>query len=119
MKKFLIVDDSEIIRTQIKQCFDYDHKYIYVAKNGADALEKMRVVKPDIVTMDLTMPKMDGVECISKLVDIDPDVKILVISALSDDATCLDALKRGASGFLDKPFTEQELRDAIDILAED
>ncbi len=119
MKKILIVDDSEIIRTQIKQCFSDTFSDIYVAKNGQDAIEKVEVMKPDIVTMDLTMPKMDGIECISRLTQIDPSIKIIVISALSDNATCLEALKRGARGFLDKPFTEAELQEAIEILLEE
>ncbi len=119
MKKILVVDDSEIIRTQIKQCFTYVFSEVYLAKNGIDALEKMHIVKPDVVTMDLTMPQMDGVECISKMIEIDPKVKILVVSALSDYVTCLESLKRGASGFLDKPFNEEELQEAISILLED
>ena len=119
MKKILVVDDSEIIRTQIKQCFNDKFSDIYIAKNGKDAVEKMHVMKPDVVTMDLTMPEMDGVACITKLVEVDPKVRILVVSALSDNATCMEALKRGASGFLDKPFTEEELREAIDILLEE
>ncbi len=119
MKKILVVDDSEIIRTQIKQCFSETFSDVYIAKNGADAVEKVRVVKPDIVTMDLTMPKMDGIECIAQLMSIDPSIKIIVVSALSDNATCLEALKRGARGFLDKPFTAAELQEAIEILLED
>ncbi len=119
MKKILIVDDSEIIRTQIKQYFSNTFSDIFIAKNGADAVEKVGVVKPDIVTMDLTMPQMDGIECITRLMQIDPTIKIIVISALSDNATCLEALKRGARGFLDKPFTEAELQEAIEILLED
>lgn len=119
MKKILIVDDSEIIRTQIKQCFNNTFSGIYLAKDGQDAVEKMPIMKPDIVTMDLTMPNMDGIECISELMKIDPNVRIIVVSALSDNATCLEALKRGAQGFLDKPFTEAELKEAIEILLED
>ena len=119
MKKILIVDDSEIIRTQIKQCFNNTFSGIYLAKDGKDAVEKMPIMKPDIVTMDLTMPNMDGIECISELMRIDPNVRIIVVSALSDNATCLEALKRGAQGFLDKPFTETELKEAIEILLED
>lgn len=119
MKKILIVDDSEIIRTQIRQCFKDVFSGIHLAKNGQEAVDKMRAVKPDIVTMDLTMPRMDGIQCITHLVEIDPDVNIIVISALSDNSTCIEALKRGAQGFLDKPFTDEELKSAIEILLED
>jgi len=69
--------------------------------------------------MDLTMPEMDGIECIRKIRALDSTVRILVVSALSDKATAIQALKEGAQGFLDKPFTEAELSDAIGELLED
>lgn len=118
-KSILIVDDSELIRLQIRKIFKDQFSGVHLAINGSDAIYKAKAVKPNIVTMDLTMPEMDGIECIPELVKIDPKVKILVISALSDNTTCLEALKRGAHGFLDKPFTEQELSDAIQLLLED
>jgi len=118
MKTILIVDDSEIIRTQIRHCFKKIFSGIHVAKNGQDAVNKVRAIKPDIITMDLTMPEMDGIRCIQEMMEIDPKSKILVISALSDNATCIRALKLGAQGFLDKPFTEEELKNAIDIMIE-
>ena len=78
-----------------------------------------RRVRPDLVTMDLTMPEMGGIECVERMVEIDPDVIILVISALSDKATAIEALKKGANGFLCKPFTEQELNRAFRELLEE
>ena len=63
--------------------------------------------------MDLTMPEMDGIECIKNIIKIDDSVKILVISALSDKATGIQALKEGALGFLCKPFTEEQLLAAL------
>lgn len=119
MKNILIVDDSEIIRTQIQQCFKHVFAGIHLAKNGQDALQKAKSVDPDIITMDLTMPEMDGIKCINKLTDYNSKLKILVISALSDNATCIEALKLGAQGFLDKPFTDDELKSAIEIMLED
>lgn len=118
-KTILIVDDSEVIRIQIRQCFKNYFSGIHVARNGNEAIEKFNIVKPDIITMDLTMPEMDGIECISEIIKIDDEVKILVISALSDNATCIEALKRGAHGFLDKPFTDDELTSAITLLLEE
>jgi Response regulator containing CheY-like receiver, AAA-type ATPase, and DNA-binding domains len=63
--------------------------------------------------MDLTMPEMDGVECTAEIADLDPQANILVISALSDKATAIKALKKGAKGFLYKPFTDGQLVDAF------
>ena len=119
MKTILIVDDSEIIRTQIRQCFKKVFSGIHLAKNGQDALDKVKVIQPDIITMDLTMPQMDGIKCITEMMELNPELKILVISALSDNATCINALKLGAQGFLDKPFTDDELKNAIEIMLED
>ena len=63
--------------------------------------------------MDLTMPEMDGIECIEKSLEIKPNMLILVISAIADKATAIEALKKGAHGFLCKPFSDQELVDAL------
>ncbi len=117
--KLLIVDDSDLIRRCIGASFKEDFFAIYQAADGIEAIEKMRALHPEVVTMDLTMPRMGGVECISELVEIDPEVRILVVSALADNTTCIESLKRGAMGFLEKPFTSEELCDAISILLED
>jgi two-component system chemotaxis response regulator CheY len=63
--------------------------------------------------MDLTMPQMDGIECIEKIVQLKPEVRILVISALADKATAVDAMEKGANGFLNKPFTDRQLNEAL------
>lgn len=119
MKKMLVVDDSEIIRNQIRQCFQNEFSNVHLARNGRDAIEKVTIVNPDVITMDLTMPEMDGIKCINEMMRINPKLRILVISALSDNSTCLKALKIGAQGFLDKPFTKEELKSAIEIMLED
>lgn len=112
--KLLIVDDSNIIRRRIERSQQFDDlKVVGAAANGVEALELFRQTDPDLVTMDLTMPRMDGIECIENLVRIKPDVRILVISALADKATAIDAMEKGANGFLNKPFTDRQLNDAI------
>ncbi len=112
--KLMIVDDSRIIRRKIARCLEeHPLEVIGRAGNGVEALEIFKAAKPDIVTMDLTMPEMDGIECVEKLVNLDPTVKILVVSALADKATAIEALKRGANGFLCKPFTDRDLSDAL------
>ncbi len=115
--KLMTVDDSNIIRNKISrfarmQAIDE----VVSAKNGVEAIHVFKREMPDVVTMDITMPEMDGIECISKIVKINPNVLILVISALADKATAIEALKQGAHGFLCKPFTETELNNALDEL---
>ena len=86
---------------------------IGTAASGAEAVKLFEARRPDVVTMDLTMPEMDGVECTKMLVAHEPNVKILIVSALSDKATAIKALKNGAEGFLYKPFTDDELVNAL------
>lgn len=112
--RLLVVDDSNIIRNRMQRCLTgTDFELIGLATNGVDALKAMGELKPDAVTMDLTMPQMDGLECIEKMVAIDPNVNILVVSALSDKKTGIKALKLGARGFICKPFTDEQLTASL------
>lgn len=120
MYRLMIVDDSNIIRNRIQRVYNADQfTLVATATNGQDALDKFDIYRPQVITMDLTMPQMDGLECIEKLVEIDPNVRILVVSALSDKATGIKALELGASGFLCKPFSEEELGEALNELVSD
>ena len=95
MLSLMIVDDSNIIRRKIERCNDSDKfRVVAAAANGVEALELFKQTRPQVVTMDLTMPEMDGIACIQQLMALEPDLRILVISALSDKATGIDALKK-------------------------
>lgn len=120
MYKLMIVDDSNIIRNRIQRAYD-NRQFMLVATavNGADAVEKFKMHRPDVITMDLTMPQMDGLDCIKKIIAIDENVRILVVSALSDKATGIRALALGAGGFLCKPFSEEELVEALEEMMND
>lgn len=115
--KLMVVDDSNIIRSRIARIALLPQlrglNVVGLAQNGLEALEVCKKVMPDVVTMDLTMPEMDGNACIEELVNRYPDINILVVSALSDKATAIDALRRGAKGFLYKPFTDEQLVNAL------
>ncbi len=118
--KLLIVDDSMVIRRKIERDITLlDINEVYQAVNGLEALRLCKQHMPDLVTMDLTMPEMDGVECIRHLIAMHPAAVILVISALADKATAIKAIKNGARGFLCKPFTEEELNKALLQLLDD
>lgn len=120
MLSLMIVDDSNIIRRKIERCNNSERfKVVASAANGAEALDLFARTRPQVVTMDLTMPEMDGIACIQQLIAMDNNLRILVISALSDKATGIDALKKGARGFLCKPFTDDQLLDALIELTED
>jgi two-component system, chemotaxis family, chemotaxis protein CheY len=115
--KLLIVDDSSVIRSRIARVSAEtkltDLNIVGLAKNGQEAVRICKVILPDLVTMDLTMPEMDGVSCIRELITLHPKINILVISALSDRSTAIQALKLGARGFLNKPFSDKQLIAAL------
>ncbi|TLY61643.1 MAG: response regulator [Gammaproteobacteria bacterium] len=110
----MIVDDSNIMRRRIERSQRFEQlELVGTAGNGLEALELFKKTDPDVVTMDITMPQMDGIECIARLVAMKPAVRILVVSALADKATAVEAMERGANGFLNKPFTDRQLNEAI------
>ncbi|PWF54713.1 response regulator transcription factor [Massilia glaciei] len=118
--KLLIVDDSNIIRSRIARIARIalhprlqNISVVGLARNGLEALELARRNPPQVVTMDLTMPEMDGIACIEALMAEQPQLNILVVSALGDKSTAISALKKGARGFLHKPFTDDQLADAL------
>jgi two-component system chemotaxis response regulator CheY len=115
--KLMIVDDSNVMRRKIERSHQCARlQFVGSAGNGKQAVDLFRRTEPDVVTMDITMPEMDGIECVEQLVAMNPDVLILVISALADKATAIEAMKKGANGFLCKPFTDRQLTDALDEL---
>ena len=118
--KLMIVDDSNIMRRRIERSQQFDElQLVGTAGNGVEAIELFKRTDPDVVTMDLTMPRMDGIECISHLVALKPEVRILVVSALADKATAVEAIRKGANGFLCKPFSDRQLNDALAELLQD
>jgi len=116
--KVLIVDDSGTTRVRLSQMLKQSGigAEIVEARDGQEAIYKYKIEKPDIVTMDLTMPKMNGIEAIQKLVEINPDVKIVVISAVSQKKLVMEALKSGAKHYLTKPFDDKKLMSLLVML---
>jgi two-component system chemotaxis response regulator CheY len=112
--RMMVVDDSNVIRRRIERCQRIDGlEIVGTASNGVEALAQFVDLDPDVVTMDITMPEMDGIECVERMVNLKPGVLILVISALADKATAVEAMEKGANGFLNKPFSERQLNDAL------
>lgn len=115
--RMLIVDDSNMIRTRISRIVSAGKlgqiSLVGLARNGVEALRIAKASQPDVITMDLTMPEMDGLPCIQAIMKILPRTNILVVSALDDKATAIQALKLGARGFVAKPFSDDELLLAL------
>lgn len=122
-RKLMVVDDSNIIRNRIARVIEAGRipavTVVGMARNGKEALQLCREHWPDVITMDLTMPEMDGIACTESLVQANPEVLILVVSALNDKATALEALQKGAHGFVCKPFTDDQLAAALNELLEE
>jgi len=117
--KLLIVDDSSVVRRSIERQLKMPKiSTILQAANGREAIEMFLEHRPDFVTMDITMPEMDGLTCVSKIMAIQPETRIMVISALGDAETAIEAVERGANEYVFKPFSESELNQALRNLIE-
>jgi len=107
MKKVLIVDDAAFMRLTLKKILEENgFEVVGEAVNGVDAVQKYFTLKPDIVTMDITMPEMDGVEALEKIRSKDPNAKVVMISAVGQDTWVKRAVMNGAKGFVVKPYKE-------------
>ena len=112
--RVLIVDDSLIIREAIqKHLKDLNIEVVGTAEDGKVALDKFREHDPDVVTLDITMPELDGLSVLEEMLKMKKSVKVMVVTALSDKATGLRAIKMGAKSFLPKPFTPEKLQESF------
>jgi two-component system chemotaxis response regulator CheY len=111
MQTVMIVDDSNVVKKMIESFLSsLEVEIIGTASDGEEALELFKKEHPDLVTLDITMPKMDGLTCLESILKEKSDTKVLVISALKDRDTGIQALKLGAKSFMPKPFTADQLR---------
>lgn len=114
MAKVLIVDDAAFMRISIKNTLTKNgFEVVGEAENGAVAVDKYRELNPDVVTMDITMPEMSGLDALKKIISHDPKAQIIMISAMGQEAMVRDAVLSGAKGFIVKPFKEEGLLSAL------
>lgn len=117
MKKILIVDDAAFMRLSIKTILEKNgFEVAGEAKNGIEAIDKYFNLKPDIVTMDITMPEMNGVDAIKEIKKIDSNAKVVMVSAMGQEALVREAIVNGAIGFIVKPFQEDLLIKTLEKL---
>jgi len=108
MTSVLIVDDAAFIRLQLKQILEKNGFHVIgEAENGKIALNKIQELKPDIVTLDITMPEMDGVECMNEISKLEYKPSVIVVSAMGQESYVQRAIMSGAKGFIVKPYTEE------------
>lgn len=117
MADIMIVDDSRTSRKILREILERNgHSVVAEAVNGEDGYLKYKEINPDIVTMDITMPHMDGVECLSLIKKVNPEAKVLMITAAGQKEKMLESIKRGAEEFIVKPFNEAEILAALERL---
>ena len=110
----LVVDDAQFMRTTMRGMFNENGiEVVGEAENGLEAIEKYKELNPKVVTMDITMPEMNGIEATKEIIKFDPTAKIIVCSAMGQEAMVIEAIKAGAKAFVVKPFNEKKLIDEI------
>lgn len=115
MAKIMIVDDSRTSRKMLREILERNgHIVVGEAVNGEDGYLKYKELRPEIVTMDITMPVMDGVECLSLIKKEDPNARVLMLTAAGQKEKMVESVKRGAEEFIMKPFNEAEILGAIE-----
>ncbi|MBP3949604.1 response regulator [Bacillus suaedae] len=114
MASVLIVDDAAFMRMMIKDILSKNGFEIAgEAANGAEAIEKFKEVSPDLVTMDITMPEMDGIQALKEIRKIDSGAKVIMCSAMGQQSMVIDAIQSGAKDFIVKPFQADRVLEAI------
>jgi two-component system chemotaxis response regulator CheY len=115
MARVLIVDDAMFMRMTIKQMLEaHGHSVAGEAGDGIEAVKKFIEYKPDVVLLDITMPEMNGVEALKRIKELDPDARVIICSAMGQQAMVAQAIQYGAKDFIVKPFEEDRLIAAVD-----
>ncbi len=117
--KVLIVDDAMFMRNMIAEIFngkkykEEDYQVVAEAENGIEAVEKYKEHNPDIVTMDIVMPEMTGIEALKEIMGMDSEANVIMCSALGQDSLVMEALDAGAKDFIVKPFQPEKVLDVV------
>ena len=109
MRKILIVDDAMFMRQMITNMLTEEGYEVFHAANGLEGIKMYKEHQPDIVTMDITMPEMNGIEAVKKIKEIDGDAKIIMCSAMGQQEMVVEAIRAGAKSFLVKPFKKEKV----------
>ncbi len=110
MKRILIVDDAAFMRMAITNILvKHEFEVVGEAENGLVGLKKYKELKPDLVTMDITMPEMTGLEALKEIIAYDPEARIVIVSAMGQENLVMEAIQHGAKSFIVKPFKEEHV----------
>jgi two-component system chemotaxis response regulator CheY len=113
-KRVLIVDDAVVMRMMIKGILSKNgYEIVGEAQNGAEAVEKYRALTPDLVTMDMVMPEMDGISAVKEIVANHPDARIIMCTSMGQQALVVEAIQAGAKSFITKPFQPPKILETL------
>jgi two-component system chemotaxis response regulator CheY len=118
--RFVVVDDAVFMRTLLKKMIEEVEGYKVVGEgsNGYEAIEQVKIHKPDIITLDITMPEMDGISAIKEILKYSPETGIIMVSAMGQQSMVVEAIKMGAKDFVVKPFEKPRVLQAIKNVCE-
>ncbi|RKP53053.1 response regulator [Cohnella endophytica] len=115
MARIMVVDDAAFLRAMLKDILiKGGHEVVTEAVNGQDAVDKYKAMRPDLVTMDITMPIMEGVEAVKEIRKLDPNANIVMCSAIGQRNLIIEAIQSGAKDFIIKPFQTNRVLEAIE-----
>ncbi len=113
--KVLVCDDALFMRAMIRQILEQaGYEVVAEAEDGHQAIDMYKQCKPDLVTMDIVMPNMGGLDTVKALVQLDPNVRVLVCTAMGQDALAAEAMKAGAKEYIVKPFQSSHILEAVE-----
>lgn len=120
MANILVVDDAMVMRKKLKMVLTAaGHNIVGEAGNGIEAIQAYQDFNPDLVTMDITMPSMDGLECVRKILEIDPKAKVIMVSAVNQQNKVFEAIESGAKHYVVKPINDIKLVETVSIVLKD
>ena len=113
MARVLVVDDAAFMRKMVSDALTKGgHEVVGEGANGAEAVARYQELKPELTTLDITMPEKDGLEALKDIVALDPNARVIMCSALGQESKVLEAVKAGAKDFVVKPFQPDRILDA-------
>ena len=114
MARVLVVDDAAFMRKMVSDALAKGgHEVVGEAGNGQEAVDRFQELKPDLMTLDITMPDMDGITALKAILDVDPGARVIMCSALGQERKVLESIKAGARDFVVKPFEPDRVLEAV------
>jgi two-component system chemotaxis response regulator CheY len=115
MARVLVVDDAAFMRKMVGDALSGGgHEIVGEAANGAEAVQRFEELRPDVMTLDITMPEKDGLAALKEIIAVDPGAKIVICSALGQESKVIESIQKGAKDFVVKPFQTERVLSAVD-----